>query len=1086
MTELFGIPLDTLSTILLILTLAIVVLVLVLALSNRLFFKIGVRNIPRRRTQMVLIIFALMLSTTLLSSALATGDVITGAVRSVATYNVGNVDETIEGGSGDLGFFDEAIYYRLRKQVGSDPDIAALGAAIMEHDLLVADQTSRQVRSGVTALAAIPGSEDGFGGILAENGQGHLHLSSLGRNEVYLNRSLAQLLNAHAGDRLYLYSQRWPGRRYEVRVRAVADSSGMIGETPFIVSQVQLFRQIEQCGNAITQIFVANRGSDGPDSIAISDRVEEKLEQLLPRNVHVIEVKKLAILNSEKAQDIFSRIFVLFSLFIVAIGMLLIFLIFVLLAAERRVEMGMARAVGVLRRHLVLTFLFEGAVYDLLASFIGLVLGVIIGALLVLLLGPVLARFDFPLKLTFQPRSLLIAYCLGTIFTFCAVTVSSWLVSRMTVVEALRNLPEPERRSRTLKELVGLLALIGKALRQRSRRLFSYLGELLIEGGRALLLAGLLPLLGGLGLLSYGLTDRLVAPFSLGLSLLVIGGCLLLKTIIVALSPARHRLRVRRLCDRLVPAIAGLTICAYWAVPFDLFASLGLVRFRASIEVFFLAGFMMTLGVVWALISNGELLVKPLLLLSRLLRPRLHLLARLIASYPLHYRFRMGLSVTMFSLVVFALTVMTVITAAMQHSYADINLQTGGYDIQAIPYFRPLLSGQSKQAPDEQLRTILERHGIDPGDFSALGVRTTTLVGVIQPTAPQPAWRLYPAQVISGGFLQGYGLHLVARARGFSSDEAVWRALQEHPNYALIDSSALEASQGARSSPGVYDPSAPTANEAGVPLTPPGLDPYYAFALSGISLGETSFTPQSVWVTRSPTSDEDLSSALLNASVAKLTIIGVVDNSNGDHFGLYISQRLYGSIAVGNDNPEVQGYYFKVAPGHDKRALALQLGSAFLDEGLETTVLEDAIWEVRGPRILLSDIMIGIVGLALLLGVAALAITGTRAVIERRQQIGMLRALGCSRRLVRGAFLGESLLVAILGSLIGLVLGLLLARNLFAANFFERYQTSLVFVIPWGHLALIVGIALGAALLAALLPAWQAGRVTPIEALRYQ
>src|SRR5579875_2244021 len=127
MTELFGIPLDTLSTILLIITLAIVALVLVLALRNRLFFKIGVRNIPRRRTQMMLIIFALMLSTTLLSSALATGDVITGAVRSVATYNVGNVDETIEGGSGDLGFFDEAIYYRLRAQVRDDPDIAALG-----------------------------------------------------------------------------------------------------------------------------------------------------------------------------------------------------------------------------------------------------------------------------------------------------------------------------------------------------------------------------------------------------------------------------------------------------------------------------------------------------------------------------------------------------------------------------------------------------------------------------------------------------------------------------------------------------------------------------------------------------------------------------------------------------------------------------------------------------------------------------------------------------------------------------------------------------------------------------------------------
>ena len=60
------------------------------------------------------------------------------------------------------------------------------------------------------------------------------------------------------------------------------------------------------------------------------------------------------------------------------------------------------------------------------------------------------------------------------------------------------------------------------------------------------------------------------------------------------------------------------------------------------------------------------------------------------------------------------------------------------------------------------------------------------------------------------------------------------------------------------------------------------------------------------------------------------------------------------------------------------------------------------------------------------------------------------------------------------------------SRNIFAANFFEQFQTGLVFAIPWNELGIIVGVALLASLLAALLPAWQAGRVTPIEALRYQ
>src|SRR6266567_9483577 len=107
MSQLFGIQLDTLTNILLIITCAIIGGVVLLALSNAIFFKIGVRNIPRRRTQMILIVFALMLATTLLSSVLTTGDVMTSAVKSVAVYNLGSVDELIEGGRGPAGLYPD-------------------------------------------------------------------------------------------------------------------------------------------------------------------------------------------------------------------------------------------------------------------------------------------------------------------------------------------------------------------------------------------------------------------------------------------------------------------------------------------------------------------------------------------------------------------------------------------------------------------------------------------------------------------------------------------------------------------------------------------------------------------------------------------------------------------------------------------------------------------------------------------------------------------------------------------------------------------------------------------------------------------
>ncbi len=1084
MTQLFGLPIDTLARVLLIITGVIIGVTLLLAIGNKIFFKIGVRNIPRRRTQMILIVFALMLSTTLLSSVLTTGDVMTATVQSVAVYNLGNVDEQIEGGYGPEGLYPDRVYYRIARQAAQDPSIAAVAAALREQNLLVADETSRQVRSLVTALGVIPGSERGFGGMQNVANKRQVSIAALPADGVYLNQTLAQLLNAKPGDTLYLYSQRWPGQRYVMHVVAVVGNNGLVGDGPFILSQIDYFRRIEHDPDAISEIYVSNHGT-GLSGLDLSDSVANTLHNWISHApVHVIEVKQDGVTVSQNAEDIFSRIFALFALFALAIGLLLIFLIFVLLAAERRAEMGVARAIGVQRRHLIFMFLFEGTVYDLMASFVGLLFGLLAGIALVALLGPTLARFNFPLKLTFEPHSIIIAYCLGVIFTFCSVVLSSWLVSRMTIVEAMRDLPEPGRATFTLGELgVRLFQLLHQgsdALGQRNARRFrrvflELIPDILIRFVATLTRLGFLPLLAGIWLMQLGLESAQITLFSLGLSLLVIGGALLVKAflegLVVLFSSLQQRERLRdgrRLLSGLFAAIVGLALMAYWALPFDVLAYLGLPRFQGGIEVFFVAGLMMVLGTAWAIVANAQLLANPLLALVSGL-PGIYAMSRLASSYPLQRRFRTGLSVVMFSLVVFAMTVMAVITNAMTNTYVNINTQTGGYDIQATAYFKSL----------PNLQTSLAQHGINPASFSAIGVRSSTDVGVIQLSASTPRWSLYPAQLVSGAFLQGYGLHLTARAKGFSSDSAIWQALQTHPNYALIDSSAVPYNPDASISSPVYDPNTPSATNAGAPATPPGLDSRLTFALSGVYQGDTSFPAIPLWVTGTQAQQ-----------AMKLTIIGVVDNSDGDHFGLYIQPGAASAASVGTGvdptQPKAQSYYFKVAPGQDVHALALALGSAYLDYGLETTVLQDAIWQVRGPRILLSNVLLGVVAMTLLLGVAALAITGTRAVVERRQQIGMLRALGCPRRLIQGAFLLESFMVGALGSVLGIALGLVLAHNIFAVNFFEQYQTDLVFSVPWQQLGIIVAVSFLSSLLGALLPAWQAGRITPAEALRYQ
>ena len=121
-----------------------------------------------------------------------------------------------------------------------------------------------------------------------------------------------------------------------------------------------------------------------------------------------------------------------------------IFLIFIMLAAERKPEMGMARAVGAKRRHLVESFLAEGMGYDLGAAIVGArrrhLRDVRDGR------ADQLRRrggFGLELRTTLTPRSLIVAFCLGVISTFAVIFFAAIRASRLNIVSAIRDLPEP-------------------------------------------------------------------------------------------------------------------------------------------------------------------------------------------------------------------------------------------------------------------------------------------------------------------------------------------------------------------------------------------------------------------------------------------------------------------------------------------------------------------------------------------------------------------------------------------------------------------------------------------------------------------
>src|SRR6185312_3446476 len=140
----------------------------------------------------------------------------------------------------------------------------------------------------------------------------------------------------------------------------------------------------------ISLIAVSNTGGV-KDSTSKSDAAVDAIDAALANQPYrAVAIKKSAVHTAEIAGNAFTSIFLVLGLFSIAAGVLLIFLIFVLLAAERKPEMGMARAVGMKRRQLTQMFLAEGIAYDLVSALVGSALGVGVAFLIVEMMGRII------------------------------------------------------------------------------------------------------------------------------------------------------------------------------------------------------------------------------------------------------------------------------------------------------------------------------------------------------------------------------------------------------------------------------------------------------------------------------------------------------------------------------------------------------------------------------------------------------------------------------------------------------------------------------------------------------------------------
>ncbi len=126
--------------------------------------------------------------------------------------------------------------------------------------------------------------------------------------------------------------------------------------------------------------------------------------------------------------------------------------------------------------------------------------------------------------------------------------------------------------------------------------------------------------------------------------------------------------------------------------------------------------------------------------------------------------------------------------------------------------------------------------------------------------------------------------------------------------------------------------------------------------------------------------------------------------------------------------------------------------------------------------------------ISLLVGMFLIYNTVATAVVRRRHEIGVLRALGLSGLQVQGLFMAEALLLGILGSVLGVFLGVVLAGQLVGAvsqtitSIYILASIQNLFISPWIVIAALV-LCLGAVLIAAWFPAREAALLAPVEAL---
>jgi putative ABC transport system permease protein len=974
---------------------------------NPILRRIALRNVLRWPGSTALVILGSMIGTAMIAGSLVVNDTTREGSHSLIEQHLGEIDLIVTlpdpERTGDA-WFDAELHERISveqlnaelSRTGSDATVN--GALPVIRSRVAAqsfDGESGDLMRVAPQMMVISLDWDRLG----EFGDSPQNIPRPEPGGMVVSSELAGAMDLRAGDTLEVFVDERPEA---FNVEHIVSTEGIAGHHAIAFSQergtalinLDDGQRIFTDGRSeINTVLVSNSGAI-TESHEHSSEVQTAIGALLSgadnRGAFVaFDIKLEALEPSE-----FGLVFLVMSSFVIAAGVLLLVNIYVMLAEERRSTLGIIRALGMRRGHLVRLFLYEGLVYSLVAALLGVGIGLGMARIAIEWMNRILADGGLD-AINFSPAilpsTLLLSGLIGVFLACVTVFATSLRTSQINIVSAIRGQVETPQLTRSWWSVFWppLVALVGGLIVTLA---------LISDSGIAWLIGPPIALVG------IGSALRSLFPSRLALSLAF-----------------------------------GSSIAYLWlgmqflpAVQDELSDGPGIVL------VFSLALMLTAIGLV---ALNLSVVLTPIRWISARSR-RIYPAARMALAYPGAHPMRTSLTILMFTVVVFFVTFGQGMLTNFERNYLDPEVmeevELGGFSAFASmnpgsPVHDLADRVRTADAPEfEEINQVsrlyaMQMHLLDYRQGDYIGTGDWDIADLDAPIRER-------VMGVDDAFLQRGGTRLALRAPGYETDADVWQAMAEDPTLVVGNLRYLGGQQWSRNRPTI--------------------EPGEILRLENPSTGEEY---------------EKRMIGILDEQMMVLTPIG----------GILVNSAAFVDESSG-EVIEPSGYLIGMNSDADHRVIADALEREFVHNGLTVEIIRD--WLGLPFWLRMMHVLGAFIYFGLFVGIAGLAIVSVRAVHQRRRDIGTLRAYGFRRGMITGYFIGEALVVAVIGTLVGIACGLLAGYAFYLDEFGGSPDST--FYLPVSGMLWTSGAILIAALVFTIIPAIRASRLSVVEALR--